>query len=133
MSSSTKQVQQSQGGEILEKDHFVSPPYDLGHGEEVGSDAAAAAQRQHLAERRKPDRYIPREKGSKAGRFEADMFGRLSRGCSKYRIGPNGIATTKAPGAAQYGMTIIPAMVMIGVASLYSLINFNTALMALYM
>ncbi|KAI0149172.1 hypothetical protein BJ166DRAFT_58101 [Pestalotiopsis sp. NC0098] len=44
----------------------------------------------------------------------------------------NGIATTKAPGAAQYGMTIIPAMVMLGVASLYSLINFNTALMAPY-
>lgn len=73
-SSTTKQAQQSQGGAILEKDHFVSPPYDLAHGEEVGSDAAAAAaQRQHLAERRKPDRYIRREKGSKAGRFEADM------------------------------------------------------------
>lgn len=74
-SSTTKQAQQSQGGSgILERDHFVSPPYDLARGEEVGSDAAAAAaQRQHLAERRKPDRYIPREKGSKAGRFEADM------------------------------------------------------------
>ncbi|KAI4594557.1 hypothetical protein KJ359_007645 [Pestalotiopsis sp. 9143b] len=73
-SSTTNQAQQSQGGSgILERDHFVSPPYDLARGEEVGSDAAAAAQRQHLAERRKPDRYIPREKGSKAGRFEADM------------------------------------------------------------
>lgn len=72
-SSTTKQAQQSQGGAILERDHFVSPPYDLARGEEVRSDAAAAAQRQHLAERRKPDRYIPREKGTKAGRFEADM------------------------------------------------------------
>lgn len=75
-SSTTKQVQQGQGGSgILERDHFVSPPYDLAHGEEVGSDAAAAAvaQRQHLAERRKPDRLTPREKGSKAGRFEAAM------------------------------------------------------------
>lgn len=44
----------------------------------------------------------------------------------------DGIATTTAPGAAQYGMTIIPAMVMLGVASLYSLINFSTALMAPY-
>lgn len=71
--STTKQAQQGQGGVTLEKDYFVSPPYDLARGEEVRSDAAAAAQRQHLAERRKPDRCIPREKGSKAGRFEADM------------------------------------------------------------
>jgi hypothetical protein len=44
----------------------------------------------------------------------------------------NGIATIRAPAAAQYGMTIIPAIIMFGVGCLYSLINFGTNLMAPY-
>lgn len=70
-SPSTHQAQQSQGGSgTSERDHFVEAPYDSsGSAEQVSKDSP-----QHLAERRKPDRFVPRDKGTKAGRSELEAI-----------------------------------------------------------
>jgi hypothetical protein len=67
---STYQAQQSQGGSgTSERDHFVEAPHDSESVEQVSKDSP-----QHLAERRKPDRFVPRDKGTKAGRSELEAI-----------------------------------------------------------
>ncbi|KAF7537571.1 hypothetical protein G7054_g3614 [Neopestalotiopsis clavispora] len=94
-SLSTYQAQQSQGGSgTSERDHFVEAPYNSESVEQVSKDSP-----QHLAERRKPDRFVPRDKGTKAGRSELEAIysEALARSCGESICKP-GVVPLGPPG-----------------------------------
>ncbi|ETS87389.1 hypothetical protein PFICI_01217 [Pestalotiopsis fici W106-1] len=73
-SSSTPEAWPSQhqcGSVTLDMDHFIEAPYDSDSIEQV---SIYDQHRLRLAERRKPDRLVPREKGTKAGRSELEKL-----------------------------------------------------------